>query len=100
MIRKNYWNNSSSVSEVFRRSWGLFGTSKKVFGIEKSIDIFMQEDTFGKHSGGVQDDKKRIREAFGTIKNAFGMIREASGTIKNAFGMIREAFGTIKTHSG
>ena len=86
MIRKNYWNNSSSVSEVFRRSWGLFGTSKKVFGIEKSIDNI--------HAGG------HIREAFGTIKNAFGMIREAFGTIKNTFGMIREAFGTIKTHSG
>ena len=72
MIRKNYWNNSSSVSEVFRRSWGLFGTSKKVFGIEKSIDNIHAgghiRETFGKHSGGVRDDKKRIREAFGTIK--------------------------------
>ena len=72
---------------------GLFGTSKKVFGIEKSIDNIHAgghiRETFGKHSGGVRDDKKRIRDDSGGVRDD-----------RNAFGVIREAFGTIEMHSG
>ena len=54
----------------------------------------MQEDTFGKHSGDVRDDKKRIRDDSGGIRDDKKYIRDDSGGVRDD----RKAFGRCSGH--